>query len=368
MRRKNSEVKKSKLVGIDFFSGSGGVTNGFIKAQIEMLAGIDIDEQIKGVFELNNSPAKFFQADITDEPKNLSIIESVLSRVKHDHAVFAACAPCQPFSSQNRNFRHDSRKSLLLHFAEIIEKLDEEMRPSFLFVENVGPMQLRGKEILSEILNKIHRMNYFALEPKIIDASLFGVPQKRKRLIFIALNTKKVKIDPAVFNWDYFFNKHQEKIKTVKDAIGHLPKIKAGEIDQKDPLHRSRKLSPLNLKRIKKIDSPGGSRNMWGEELVLECHKKYSGHSDVYGRMFWDKPSPTITTKCTGLSNGRFGHPEQNRAISLREAAILQTMEDFEFGDDMAIDKIARYIGNAVPPYLAYKFGEFFFDLLKANE
>lgn len=145
-----------------------------------------------------------------------------------------------------------------------------------------------------------------------------------------------------------------DQYRTVRDAIGHLEPLEAGQTSEKDPLHRASRLSELNLRRIR-ASVPGGTWRDWDDELVAGCHKKESGrgYASVYGRMQWDEPSPTITAQCYGFGNGRFGHPEQDRAISLREAALLQTFpEDYQFvppEDPHYITVIGRLIGNAVP-------------------
>jgi len=364
MPSKNNKSKKFKIVGIDFFSGCGGVTYGFRNSGIEVLIGLDNDESVRESYERNNYPSKFMNVDITDQKKNLEIIKDALNSSEHDYSVFAACAPCQPFSLQNKKFETDERKSLLLNFIDNIKQLEKKFLPSFLFVENVGNMKMRGQKILKEILFKLKKMHYLYLEPMVINAANFGVPQKRKRLIFIAVNQDSVNVNLDIFSWDYFYKTYRENEKSVREAIDHLKKLEAGEADPNDLLHSARNLSPTNIKRIKQIKVPGGSRNSWDKGLTLKCHENYSGHQDVYGRMSWDKPAPTMTTKCTSISNGRFGHPEQNRAISLREAAIFQTMDNFDFGTNFIKDRIARQIGNAVPPKLAEKFGKYFQELI----
>ncbi len=354
-----------KIIGIDFFCGCGGVSYGFKRAGINMLMGIDNDLSVKIPYELNNTPAKFINADILDTDYNAKIVKEALKSVHYDHSIFAACAPCQPFSSQNKKYSEDDRKSLLMNFYEVIARLDKAYLPTFIFFENVGPMKLRGKKILEKILDKLSNLNYSYLSPKVLNAADFGVPQSRKRLIILAVNDKKIKINWLKYSWDYFYSNYSERHKTVKEAIGHLPPIKAGTTHISDSLHTSRKLSDLNLKRLRQITQPGGSRDMWRREDRLKCHENYKGHKDVYGRMAWDKPAPTLTTKCLGISNGRFGHPVQDRAISLREAAILQSMEKFKFGNNLSNEKIARMIGNAVPPLLAKKFAQFIIELLE---
>ena len=158
---------------------------------------------------------------------------------------------------------------------------------------------------------------------------------------------------------------HKNKKVTVRDVIKDLEPIEAGEVSKKDPLHRASSLSPKNLKRIKSTRHDGGNSRSWKESLILDCHKKESGKTyrgTVYGRMRWDAPAPTMTTQCNGLGNGRFGHPEQNRAISLREAAIFQTFpKDYKFSDPskpIVVKHVAKFIGNAVPVELGSIIGK----------
>ena len=190
----------------------------------------------------------------------------------------------------------------------------------------------------------------------------YGVPQTRKRLVLLASRLGEIKLIPPTHK--------EEDYVTVRDTIGHLPKLNAGEINAEDPLHRSTALTAINLKRIKSTPEGGGWHD-WPEELVLDCHKKKAGktYGSVYGRMNWDKPSPTMTTQCTGLGNGRFGHPEQDRAISIREAAMLQTFPKtykfFNNEENISITLASRYIGNAVPPRLGEVIGKSIMTHLK---
>lgn len=145
---------------------------------------------------------------------------------------------------------------------------------------------------------------------------------------------------------------------TVANWIKDLPEISAGQTHPSDPDHSAAKLADINLQRIRATPE-GGSRDSWPRSLWLECHKNYSGHSDVYGRLAWNKQASGLTTRCTSYSNGRFGHPTQDRAISVREAACLQTFpRSYEFTGTLTSK--ARQIGNAVPPRMAEAFGKAF--------
>lgn len=371
--RKKSSGKNKRIVAIDYFCGAGGLTHGLRQAGITVLAGLDNDEAARRAYEKNNGRAKFYYRDITDIQSTLDTTKKILRGENYDYLVFAACAPCQPFSSQNKKYTNDERKSLMLSFIELIEKLPNTRHPDFVFAENVGPMKKRGKEILESIERRLSEMGYSILEPKIHNAMYFGVPQTRKRLIVLAVkNIRIAKSDK--FSWEFFEKnyKYSSPIISVSEAFNNygkkngrkLEEINAGEADPSDPLHKSRGLSEINLRRIKQITKPGGGREMWKKKDGLRCHEDYTGHTDVYGRMDWDSPAPTLTTKCHSISNGRFGHPTQDRAISLREAAIIQTMDDYKFEIPFSMDTVARLIGNAVPPLIGKKFGLYIKSLL----
>ena len=371
--RCKSAASNKKIISLDFFCGCGGVTHGFRRAGIKVLAGFDNDIKVEFAYKRNNKGSKFYETDINNKETVIKLVKKILKPYdpKNTISIFCACAPCQPFSAHNKNYknRNDYRRNLMSSFIGIIAALPKRRRPSFVFVENVGPMKSRGKAILNKIINtlKSAEFGYDVLEPKIINAADFGVPQNRKRLIFIATKRQIVRNSNGNFKWDYFFERYRDNVVKVGEVIRGLPPIKAGtKVNKNDPLHITCDLSELNLKRIKQITLPGGSRNMWSKKDNLECYKEHKGHMDVYGRMSWEAPAPTLTCKCISLSNGRFGHPEQHRAISLREAAILQSMDDYVFQEPIIITKVARQIGNAVPPRLAEKFGLFIRELISS--
>ena len=363
MRKKNIR-KNKKIIAIDFFCGCGGVTYGLKKAGIKVLAGLDNDAFVKDSYEKSNKRARFFRQDILNANSTVKVVKKILKDYVFDSSVFVACAPCQPFSLHNRNHKWDKRKSLMISFVEVVENLPSRLRPTFVIAENVGEMRKRGKNVLSETRKRLKDMGYQTMPAKIINAADFGVPQNRKRLILIAAKEEFATYDDK-FNWSYFYSKYKSKAPTVREAISHLPKIEANEVSKSDPLHITQKLTEKNLKRIKKITIDGGGRLMWDDEDMLDCYENHDGHKDVYGRMKWDAPAPTLTCRCISISNGRFGHPEQDRAITLREAAILQTMENFEFETPIVKTRVAKQIGNAVPPKLAQKLGKFIITLSK---
>jgi DNA (cytosine-5)-methyltransferase 1 len=325
---------------IDLFCGVGGLSHGFIQEDFNVLAGIDIDETCRFAFEENNK-SEFIAKSITD----LSAQE--INRIygeNTDLKILVGCAPCQNFSSYMfKDKDKDSNKwKLLYEFSRLVK----ETEPDIISMENVSQLiNFKKAPVFEDFVNDLKDLGYF-VSYEIVNCPDYGIPQNRKRLILLASKFGEIKLIPKTHNRDSYV--------TVKDAIGELPFIKDGEKDINDPIHFSRKLTPKNKKRIEATPY-GGSWKDWNEDLRLECHKKETGKSfpSVYGRMVWEKPSPTMTTQCIGYGNGRFGHPVQDRAISLREAALLQTFPlDYKFvknDQDYNSTILARQIGNAVP-------------------
>lgn len=335
-----------KAVAVDLFCGIGGLTKGLALAGIDVVAGIDIDESCSFVYETNNN-SKFICDDVsTFKQKTLHDLYPSDS-IK----ILVGCAPCQPFSKYSSKYRKNGHKDdkwkLLSSFANLI---NSEL-PDIVSMENVP--NLERESIFQEFL-KILKDNNYKIDYKVVNCKNYGVPQNRRRLVLLASRLGEIKLIDALYN--------DENAITVKQAIYGLPKIKAGEICEEDALHQASSLSDINLKRIKQ-SKQGGTWRDWDDDLRLACHKKDSGktYPSVYGRMSWDKPSPTITTQFYGYGNGRFGHPVQDRAISLREGAILQSFPaDYIFADkDHPINRhdTAIHIGNAVPVELGRAIG-----------
>lgn len=339
------------IVAIDLFCGAGGLTCGLASAGVLVSGGIDIDPLCKYAYETNNRPSRFLAADV-------STISGETLKTFWGNAevrLLAGCAPCQPFStySQAREAELDDRYPLLREFARLIR----ETKPELVTMENV-PTILKKPVFLSFIRSL--RAQGYKCHYEIAKCELLGTAQKRRRLVLLA---SRIGEAPRL-------NYASQCEVSVGDAIRGLPQLKAGEGDVNDPLHRAASLKPINLERIQ-ASRPGGNWKDWPEELQLACHKRDTGagYTPVYGRMAWNEPSPTITTQCYNYGSGRFGHPDQDRAISMREAALLQGFPrtyNFESKNEMLpIRDIARMIGNAVPVNLGKAIGFALKDSLK---
>lgn len=341
-----TKSKKYKVKVVDLFCGIGGLTHGLFKAGLYVAAGYDLDKTCKYPYETNNK-STFKHKDIrhvTGEELNVHFNNC-------DVKVLVGCAPCQPFSTYSYKSKDKEKWELLNHFSRLIT----EVQPDIISMENVPRLEKFSKEpIFSNFLTML-RKNKYKCTYKIVYCPDYGIPQRRKRLVLLASKFGDISLIPKTHT--------PENYKTVKMAIGELEPLKSGEASKTDPLHKANKLSELNLKRIKQ-SKPGGTWKDWDEELLLACHKKATGKTyvGVYGRMRWDEPGSTITTHCTGIGNGRFGHPEQNRAITLREAALLQSFpKDYKFiKENQSYNKrtMSIHIGNAVPVRLGEVIGK----------
>ncbi len=310
--------------------------------------GLDLDREAMATFAHNFRDAAAVPRDICH--LTTSEIEPLFEKERVSPVLFSACAPCQPFSRQNRQRKEkDSRVSLLKELARFVLRF----RPELIFVENVPGLQTFSESDdgpLHELLELLDS-NGYKHSARVIEAQAYGVPQNRRRLVLVASLFGEFDFPQPTHGSGEGFH----PVKTVRDAIGHLPPIKAGASDPSVRNHQACALAPQNLERIRAVRE-GGGRRTWSDHLKLDCHVGLKGYTDVYGRMTWDRPSPSLTTRCISLSNGRFGHPEQDRAISVREAASLQSFPDrFEFLG--SLNSQARQIGNAVPPGLSEVIG-----------
>lgn len=342
---------KKKLNVIDLFSGSGGSALGFRNEGFKIKAAVEIDKLASETFKINFPEAVIFNEDISTLTGKEIIKKTGIK--SGDEVVLLACPPCQGFSSARRVSQrlHDPRNKLIWEFIRLVQ----EIKPLYFIMENVpGLVTGIGKAIFDEAIIELQKIGYGNFIYKILQAVDFGVPQKRRRLVFIGTKLNTIPLflpDPTNQN-PLISNNSLPVWKTVRETISDLSPLNAGEKSPQDNMHISAHLSELNLERLQHTPKDGGSRTSWPEKYILKCHKGFSGHGDVYGRMKWDAPSPAITGGCGMISKGRYGHPEQNRAISLREAARLQTFPDtFKFVGNFG--QITKQIGNAVPPLLA---------------
>ncbi len=342
---KTRETASLHTIGaVDLFCGAGGLTHGLEKSGIAVNLGIDIDPACEYPYAANNK-ADFLLKSVDD----VEASELLAAYNGADLKLLAGCAPCQTFSSYNQKAdSSDKRWWLLLQFSRLIK----ETEPELVTMENVPG--LMDQDVFKEFVDNLKERNY-RIDYKVVNCAQYGLPQQRNRLVLLASQLGSIELlSPKEF---------KRKSQTVKEAIGKLPAIEAGAINPKDPLHQSSSLSKTNYQRIL-VSRPGRTWRDWPEELVAECHKKKSGktYPSVYGRMSWNKPSPTITTQFFGFGNGRFGHPEQNRAISLREGAILQSFpKKYKFtapGEPVNKKVLGRLIGNAVPVKLGELIGK----------
>jgi DNA (cytosine-5)-methyltransferase 1 len=341
-----------QISAVDLFCGVGGLTHGLCQANIDVRLGVDIDPASQYPFESNNSTS-FLLADVfTLEAETIA-----KSFTPGTTTLLAGCAPCQPFSTYSQKAKREGKVrqdrgqkndwKLVERFGELIEAI----QPDLVTMENVPPLQ--RAPVFNQLLQSL---TGYWVDAQVIDCQKIGLPQTRKRLVLVASKLGPISLPQ--------FDRRQT---SVQSAIEELPPLQAGEMDPKDRIHRASALSEINLERIR-ASVPGGTWRDWPEGLRAACHSRETGktYPSVYGRMKWNEPSPTITTQCFGYGNGRFGHPEQDRAISLREAAMLQGFpRDYSFlreDEPVSFATLGRLIGNAVPVNLGKVIGEVLAD------
>ena len=343
----SSKTKMKKWTAVDLYFDSGAVTEGLKREGIRVLAAIDNEPIACNTYRLNQPEVNLVEGDIR------MVDESVIcdqSRID----LLVVCAPCQPFSSQNRRKDHAApRADLVLESLRFIRAL----QPKIVFFENVPGITLSGKSGL--LRKQLGQQGYFLGEPKSLNAADFGVPQRRVRSIMVASRHK------YVTEHFYQFLLQSAKV-SVRDAIAGLRSLSAGERDPHDAMHFPRKYSDIGLRRLLHVKKDGVSRFTIPYNLQLECHKNTKAYPNVYGRMKWDDAAPTLTTGCTDITRGRFAHPEDDRAITLREAALLQTFsKKYLFCGNSG--QIVRQIGNAVPVNMARSFAKSIKDCLECH-
>jgi DNA (cytosine-5)-methyltransferase 1 len=331
MRKKNR--KEARV--IDLFCGVGGLTHGFVREGFKVVVGYDSDPSCKFAYESNNAGTEFIHKAIENTAS-----EEVAAKYRGAGArILVGCAPCQPFSLYTVKQRKDKKWKLLLEFRRLIA----DVRPEIISMENVP--ELARHPVFEEFVAALHGLGYH-VSHSVVFCPDYGVPQSRKRLVLFG----------SIFGQINIIGKthFKSRWRTVQKAIGQLAPIKAGERSRTDRIHQARKLDATNLERIKNTPA-GGSWSDWPDRLKLACHLKSTGktYRSIYGRMKWNMLAPTLTTHCTGIGNGRYGHPDQDRAISLREAALLQSFpRRYKFvhpKDKVHNKQVSRHVGNAVP-------------------
>lgn len=344
------KIPKHSLKAVDFFCGAGGMSYGLQLAGIEVKAGIDSSRDCRKTYTANIKGAVYIQHDInTLSPQKIGR-RLGLSR-KDPELVFAGCSPCQ-FWSKIRTDKSKSQQTA--HLLKQFQKFIRHFLPGYVIVENVpGLVSRKDESVLPGFLTFLKKHGY-TWGDGIINANHYGVPQNRTRYLLLATRlSKSIKLPTP----------KADELLTVSSFLGAangFPKIPAGHRDGTSMLHTTAGLSAENLKRISMTQKSGGDRSAWRDDETLQI-AAYKGRDnifkDVYGRMYWDRPAPTITTRFNSLSNGRFGHPEEDRAISIREGATLQTFPLHYKFLGSSLTSLARQIGNAVPPELARRIG-----------
>lgn len=324
-----------RLTAIDVFSGCGGLTRGLVDAGFDVLAGIEICPIARSAYSLN-----YPQIHLFEDVRSVSASEIIkkFSLAKGDLSLLAGCPPCQGFSRlrtlNNESPVSDPRNKLIFDFV----RLAEQLLPKTIMLENVPGLLTNWR--LAEAKRRLRAAGYNCLAG-VLNAATFGVPQRRKRMILLAS-----RVGPVILPTG------NARLKTVRDAIGDIPPPQKS----RKWLHKLCATHSIEVsRRIESVPHNGGSRAAWGADNQLKCHrKKEIGFRDIYGRMSWDKVSPTITRYCTNPSKGRFLHPVQNRALSVYEAALLQSFpRSYRFPRNASGPQIASLIGEALPPAFA---------------
>lgn len=343
----SQSLKTRNLRAVDFFCGAGGMTYGLRQAGIEVIAGVDIDPECKETYEVNNPGAKFIKRNIKYLTPKILIEKIEISR-DDDNLVFIGCSPCQYWSIiKTDKTKAKESKNLLKDFQRFVRYFN----PGFVVIENV-PGIVRSESPLQKFIDFLIKKGYL-ITKKIINVSDYGVPQSRRRFLLLASRVSKVSFPEAITDKTKLTVKHFIGDKTI------FPAISAGHSDNTDFRHTAAGMGEVNLKRMQLTAKDGGTRTGWQDtDLQIAVYKKNDGDKafgfrDTYGRMYWDRPASTITTKFFNISCGRFGHPEEDRAISLREGAAIQTFPNDYVFKTKSITSTARLIGNAVPPKLA---------------
>jgi len=326
-----------KRTAIDLFCGAGGLTQGLKQAGFNVVGAVEFHPTYAESFKLNHPKTNLKLSDITKIDPIEWAKEIGLKQGELD--LLAGCPPCQGYSTigtRNRGKKNDPRNELVYE----VLRFAIALKPKTIMMENVPALANDAR--LQSLREQLEELGY-KIDVKVLKMTHYGVPQNRRRMIMLGSRYDDIEVVKQEMD--------ARKMRTVRDAISVLPPASADLID--DPLHIAdeKRRSDKVKKLISLVPKNGGSRTDLPEEYQLECHKRTTGFRDVYGRMAWDQPSPTITGGCNNPSKGRFLHPEENRVITLREAALLQTFpKDYKFSFKSGKGGVAMMIGNALPP------------------
>lgn len=331
----------TRIVAVDLFCGAGGLTKGLARAGMRVARGVDSDIAARDTYERNNPGSEFMHGNVGHIGASALLGGIDLGG---SELMLAGCAPCQPFSRHVADSKGDRRRSLMARFADLVDGI----RPDHVLAENV-PMFV-GCDSHRVMIRTLKKCGY-AYDDDIVDAADYGVPQHRRRYVLLASRGRRVSL-PAPTHGP----SAKPRWLTVRDAIASYPAVKHGESHGGLPNHVASGLSEKNVKRLSLTPRDGGSRkDVRG--MTLKCHRGHDGHSDVYGRMRWDRPAPTLTCRCNSISNGRFAHPDQDRGMTIREAAAIQTFPDDYVFHGTTMERNAAHVGNAVPVLMAERLG-----------
>lgn len=335
---------------IDLFAGCGGGSIGFAQAGFRTVAAVEIDPDAAGAY-VRNTAVEPVVADVRTVQGSALLQDAGLER--GELTVLFGCPPCQSFTVLRRGGRTtelDTRRDALpLEYLRLVR----ELHPRHIAFENVpGMVEGRGRPHFDVLRDGLTDLGY-DLMWDVVDAADYGVPQYRRRLLVIGSRVAKPELPDPTHSRDGRDGRRRHR--TVRDAIADLPQLESGEESRFDPLHRARRHHTLTLRRLRTVPEGGGRRDL-PPDLELSCHRGHNGHYDIYGRMWWNRPAPTLTSGCTNVTRGRFAHPEQDRAITVREAMLLQSFPQWAVLEG-GVESMALQVGNAVPPRLAERIG-----------
>ena len=331
---------------IDIFAGGGGLSVGLKRAGFRVAAAVEVDKHAFATYKANHPDVYSLKQDVTTVSGTSLLAHVGLERVD----LLAGCPPCQGFTSLTTKYRDkvDPRNALVLEMA----RLAEELQPRAIMLENVPGLKKKGGTLYDQLRERLEALDY-RLTEGVLQVADYGVPQLRRRFVLLAGCGFKIALPEATHARSP--SGGLAPWRTVRDAIeGMSEPVTLNEAKAKGHVERSdwhivRKLSVANKDRIKAAKA-GKSWEQIPDHLRPTCHREgYVGFTNVYGRMEWDRPSPTITGGCTTFSMGRFGHPEANRTISVREAALLQTFPADYLLDTPYMEYACKMIGNALP-------------------